>query len=266
MRKIILFCLVVMSTLPAVAQKTKSDRKEERKKRVNALIKQEEEGVIAYRKQSVFGFKLTNDGYGGFYEFGRAQSVNKSLLFQFDFAERKHSKEQKQTNPFLPTSPFIFGKINFFYPFKLGVQQQFLLGNKTNKNGVAVTANFGGGVTLGLLRPYYLEVNDTANGSRKAIKYDSPDSTTFISASKLGSLSVSSGGFSKGWNEIKITPGAYAKAALRFDYGRYNEVVSAIEVGITAEYYSKKIPQLIFVAPKSFFLNVYVAILFGKRK
>ena len=116
MRKIIFFCLVVMATLPAVAQKTKSDRKEERKKRVNALIKQEEEGVIAYRKQSVFGFKLTNDGYGGFYEFGRAQSVNKSLLFQFDFAERKHSKEQKQTNPFLPTSPFIFGKINFFYP------------------------------------------------------------------------------------------------------------------------------------------------------
>ena len=131
---------------------------------------------------------------------------------------------------------------------------------------MAVTANFGGGVTLGLLRPYYLEVNDTANGSRKAIKYDSPDSTTFISANKLGSLSVSSGGFSKGWNEIKVTPGAYAKAALRFDYGRYNEIVSAIEVGITAEYYSKKIPQLIFVTPKSFFLNVYVAILFGKRK
>jgi hypothetical protein len=266
MRKIICVCLVVIATLPAAAQKTKQDRKDERKQRINALIKQEEEGVIAYRKQSVFGFKLVNDGYGGFYEFGRAQSVKKSLLFQFDFAERKHSKEQKQTNPFLPTSPFVYGKINFFYPLKLGVQQQFLLGNKTNKNGVAVTANFGGGITLGLLRPYYLEINDTANGSRKAIKYDSADSTTFASSDMLRSLSVASGGFTKGWGEIKITPGAYAKAALRFDYGRYNEIVSAIEAGVTAEYYTKKIPQLIYVTPKAFFVNAYVALVFGKRK
>ncbi len=263
MRKIICFGLVVLISLPLLAQKTKKERKDEHKQRINALIKQEEEGVIAYRKQSVFGLKLTNDGYGAFYEFGRAQSVSKTMLFQFDFSERKHAKEQKQTNPFLPTSPFIFGKINYFYPFKLGVQQQFLLGNKTNKNGVAVTANFGGGVSLGLLRPYYLEVPDTSNGNRKAIKYESADSASFKSPDPY---TVSSAGFSKGWNEIKITPGMYAKAALRFDYGRYNEVVSAIEVGITGEYYTKKIPQLVYVAPKAFFLNVYVAILFGKRK
>src|SRR4051794_20347347 len=127
MRKIICFCLVVTATLPVLAQKTKKERKEEHKQRINALIKQEEEGVIAYRKHSVFGLKLVNDGYGAFYEFGRAQSVKKSLLFQFDFAERKHAKEQKQTNLFLPTSPYIYGKINFFYPFKLGVQEQYLL-------------------------------------------------------------------------------------------------------------------------------------------
>ena len=266
MRKIICLFFVVVTTLPAVAQKTKKDRKDERKQRINALIKQEEEGVIAYRKHTVFGLKLVNDGYGAFYELGMAQSVKKALLFQFDFSERKNLKERKQTNAFLPTSPFIYGKINYFYPLKLGVQQQFLLGNKTNKNGVAVTANFGGGITLALLRPYYLEVNDTANGNRKAIKYDSGDSTTFASADMLRNLSVASGGFSKGWGEIKITPGAYAKAALRFDYGRYNEVVSAIEVGVTAEYYTKKIPQLIYTDPKSFFINAYVALVFGKRK
>jgi len=266
MRKIICFCLVLITTLPVVAQKTKKDRKDERKQRINALIKQEEEGVITYRKQSVFGIKLVNDGYGGFYEFARAQSVKKSLLFQFDFAERKHPREQKQTNPFLPTSPFIYGKINFFYPLKLGVQQQFLLGNKTNKNGVVVSANVGGGITLGLLRPYYLEINDTASGSRKAIKYDSADSTTFASSDMLRYLSVASGGFSKGWGEMKVTPGAYAKAGLRFDYGRYNEVVSAIEVGVSAEYYTRKIPQLVFVEPKAFFVNIYVALIFGKRK
>ena len=44
--------------------------------------------------------------------------------------------------------PFIYGKENFFYPVKLGVQQQILLGNKSNKNGVSVTANYGGGIVI----------------------------------------------------------------------------------------------------------------------
>ena len=65
---------------------------------------------------------------------------------------------------------------------------------------------------------------------------------------------------------MKLTPGLYAKAALRFDYGRYNEAVSAIEVGANVEYYTKDIPQLIFIKQKKLFFNVYVAVLFGRRK
>lgn len=265
MHKILFFCLAVAISFSAAAQKTKKEKKEERKQRVNALIKQEEEGVIAYRKHNVFGFKLTNDGWGLMYEHGRAQSIKKALLFQLDFAERKHAKEQKQANILAASSPFIFGKINYFYPVKLGVQQQLLFGNKSNKNGVAVTGNFGGGLSLGLLRPYYLEVNSDSGG-RRAIKYNSTDSNIFASAQALANLDVTSAGFTKGWNDISISPGAYAKAGLRFDYGRYNEMVSAIEVGVSAEYYFKKVPQLIYTKEKQLFLNVYFSLLFGRRK
>ena len=266
MRKWICICLALGMMAPATAQKTKKERRDERRQRINALIKQEEEGVIAYRKHNLWGFKLTNDGWGLFYEHGRAQSIRKALLFQLDFAERKHAKEQKQTNPFIPSSPFVFGKINYFYPLKLGVQQQILLGNKSNKNGVAVTGNFGGGISLGLLRPYYLEINDTANNVRRAIRYDSPDSTIFTSPDQLKFLSVSSTGFGKGWGDLSLKPGLYSKAALRFDYGRYNEVVSAIEVGLTAEYYFSKIPQLIYTKQQQLFVNIYVSLMFGRRR
>jgi hypothetical protein len=266
MHKVLFFCIAISLGLSASAQKTRKDRKEERRQRVNALIKQEEEGVIAYRKHNVFGIKLTNDGYGFFYEHGRAQSIKKALLFQLDFSERKDPKEKKQANIFAPASPFIFGKINYFYPLKLGVQQQILFGNKSNKNGVAVTGNFGGGISLGLLRPYYLEINDTANGGRKTIKYDSADSTTFTDSDQLSGLFVASSGFTKGWGEIKVRPGAYAKAALRFDYGSYNEVVSALEVGLTGEYYFSKIPQLVYSKQRNLFVNVYVALVFGRRR
>lgn len=262
MNKLSLLIILFFITLKTYAQETpsqKQTRKEERKQRINALTKQEEEGVIAFKKQLVFGAKLTSDGYGGFIEIGRAKSVRKSLLFQLEITERKHRKEEKQSNPFIPTSPIIYGKQNFFYPIKLGVQQQILLGNKSNKNGVSVTANIGGGLCLGLLRPYELEVDK--NGERVFIKYDSPDSSLFLSGPYYGGPN-----FGTGWKDIKIIPGAYVKPVFRFDYGRYNELVSAIEVGLIGEFYSKKIPQMVNNKQEQFFFSAYMAILFGKRK
>ena len=281
MRKLFFICLSLIFTFTVTAQKTKKEKRDERRQRISALIKQEEEGVIAYHKHSALGLKLTNDGYGGFFEVGRASSIKKALLFQLDIAERKHPKEDKQTNPSIPTSPFIYGKINYFYPVKLGVQQQILLGNKTNHNGVSVTGNFGGGLTLALLRPYNLEVNDLKKGNRKLIRYESKDSTAFsntapttyladsvlfTSGAGLAALQVAGAGLGKGWSQLTVTPGLYAKAAVRFDYGKYNEMLNAVEVGVTAEYYSKKVPQLVYVKPKQFFVNAYVSIMFGKRK
>ncbi|HMO60562.1 MAG TPA: hypothetical protein PKC39_04130 [Ferruginibacter sp.] len=269
MRKIFLTSLVISSLLTASAQTTKEERKQAKREKINALIKQEEEGVIAYRKHTIFGIKLTNDGYGAFLDFGRGQSITKALLFQIDFSERKHAKEDKQTNPFIPTTPYIYGKINFFYPLKLGVQQQVLLGNKSNKNGVSVTGNFGGGISLALLRPYMLDVFDTAIGRRRNIKYESADSSLFTDNSRLlnpNDLSVSGPRLGSGWSQMKVTPGLYVKAAVRFDYARFNEVVNGLEVGVNAEYYTKAIPQIVFVEYNRFFANIYVAILFGKRK
>ena len=146
------------------------------------------------------------------------------------------------------------------------MQEQILLGNKNNRNGVNVTGNFGGGISLGLLRPYYLEITDNTAGNRRSIKYESADSISFVSPTILNSQFASGPGLGKGWSDLKVVPGAYGKLSLRFDYGRYNEVVNALDVGITGEIYSKEIPQLIYTKPKQFFFSAYFAILFGKRK
>jgi hypothetical protein len=275
MRKILLIFFAFVTTLTSLAQTSDSDRKEEHKKRVNALEK--EEGVIAYKKQFAFGMKLISDGYGAFFELGRAHSVKKSLLFQLEIDERKSAKEQKQPSPF-DAYDFIYGKENFFYPIKLGVQQQTLLGNKSNKNGVCVTANYGGGLAIALLRPYEMQsIYDSVNDT-KYVKYSSQDSTLFLTQGSPAGYDLSGNyypaifgfvggpGFGQGWNDLSIVPGVYVKGALRFDYGRYNEVVSALEVGITAEYYTQKIPIMVFANPEQFFVSAYASIIFGKRK
>lgn len=264
MKKIFLLIVAFAGVFSAVAQDkdiAKKKRKEEKRQRINAIIKQEEEGVIKYRKHFVAGFKLTTDGYGGFIEIARAQSVKRALLFQLDITERKHPKEEKLQDATGIATPVIYGKLNFFYPVKLGVQQQFLLGNKGNKNGVSITANAGGGLSLGLLRPYLVEV-DRGGGKYEFIKYTQADSALFVNLNSI----VGGPNLGKGWSQLELVPGAYAKTGLRFDYGRYNEMVSAVEVGLTAEYYSKEIPQMIYIKQNKFFFSAYVAIVFGRRK
>jgi hypothetical protein len=265
--KKILFILVALSfSVSLLAQRkenAKRDKKEEKRKRIDALIKQEEEGVIAYKKQTVYGAKLTSDGYGGFFEIGRGKSVKKAMLYQFEITERKHPKEYKRFSAGLPRTPFAYGKLNFFYPIKIGVQQQFLFGNKSNKNGVSVTGNIGGGLIIGLLRPYEVQVDK--GSERVYVRYNSPDSLLFINADNPSS-NTSGPSFGTGWKHLKVTPGVYIKPALRFDYGRLNEIVSALEIGVNAEFYAKKIPQMLYNKEKQFFLSAYVALLFGKRK
>lgn len=260
MQKIIFILIASAISFNSVAQNKKKERQQERRSHINELIKQEEEGVIVYNKSFVFGAKLINDGYGVFFELGKANSIKKSTLYQLEISERKHNKEEKLGSVYSNSVPFIYGKENFFYPVKLGVQQQILLGNKSNKNGVSVTGNYGGGISAGLLRPYYVQVQ--SGNQLKYIKYNSADSLAFLNSGGI----FGGPSFGKGWSDLTVTPGLYAKAALRFDYGAYNELISAVEVGVTGEYYSKKIPQMVYNKEKQFFFGAYFSLLFGKRK
>jgi len=264
MKKLMMGVLVLLLTQSVSAQQEakskKQIRREQREEKMNKMARQEEEGVIGYSRHLVFGFKLTTDGYGGLVEIARAQSVKRATLYQLEITERKTAKEEKLQNPYFNTTPFILGKINFVYPVKLGLQKQFLLGNKGNKNGVSITGNIGGGIAMSLLRPYQVEVADTTTGGTKFVSYESDSSTYFTHQI------VSGPGFGRGWGQVKVVPGAYVKSGVRFDYGKYNEMVSAIEVGLSAEFYSKKIPQMIYQKYQQFFFSGYVAIVFGKRK
>lgn len=259
MLKTIFFFTILSFSFNSFAQSDKKQRKAEKREHVNELMKQEEEGVISYKKSFAAGVKLINDGYGAFFELGRASSVKKSLLYQFEISERKSEKEEKLNSYSFNSSPYIYGKENFFYPVKLGVQQQMLLGNKSNKNGVSITGNYGGGITAGLLRPYYVQVEGINN--YEYIKYNSPDSIRFLTSKVFGGPTLG-----KGWSDMTVVPGLYGKAAVRFDFGSFNEVISAVEIGVSGELYSKKIPQMVYNAPKQFFFSGYVAVMFGKRK
>lgn len=275
MRKITWILLLLIIGHSSFAQDTKIstsrdaryEKKQKRKEKINALIKQEEEGALVFHKQNTFGFRLNTDGYSFFFEKGWMQSSRKATLLSFELGEKKNPKEHKRSTSdpasFLPVSntPFIYGKKNIFYQFRISAGQQLVLGYRGNKNGVSVTGIYAGGVSIGFLRPYYLRVQRAVNNEVVDIKYSPADSLDF-----LGDKIIEGTGLRNGWNELKITPGLHARAGLRFDYGRFNELVSAIEVGLNAEYYFSK-PEIMLIAKnKQFLLSAYASINFGRRK
>jgi hypothetical protein len=240
---------------------SKADKKAANRQRINAIIKQEEEGNLSFRKQSVFGLQLRTNGYGAFYELGKRRSPRFTNLYTIEFSEIKHRKEDKMggAENFFSNS-FVYGKMNNFYQGKLGFGQQYILGQKGNKNGVAITASLSGGLSVGMKKPYYLQIIDSV-GKERTIRYKE-DSISFLDRGAI----LGGAGFTKGWNKTTFKPGVFVKTALRFDFGRYNEKVQALEIGMSLDYYTEKIPIMALNDPKNLFFQGHIAFIFGGRK
>ncbi len=270
-KKLILFILLLTSGISLLAQDStstisKKPTKTDKRERINAMMRQEEEGNLSYIKQNGFGIQLRTNGYGIFFEIGRRRTQRFTTTYSIELTEIKHPKEEKSGGGFF-SNPFIYGKINNFYQAKLGFGQQYIFGQKGNKNGVAVIGIAQAGLSFGMLKPYYINTNTT--GTDQTIRFISKDSTAFLTYNNQNS----SAGFTKGWSELKLKPGVYMKAALRFDFGRFNESVQAIEIGASLDAYADRIPIMAPVTkdtdaagPRRFYFQGHVAFVFGRRK
>lgn len=260
---LIIFINLFAQDSTGVSQSGRRGRKDAKRQRINNLIRMEEEGDLIFNKHNIFGIRLATDGYGINFEKGKFKTPTRTMLFQFELNEKKSPKEHKVSSGdgTINYSSVVPYKLNNFYIFKLAVGQQHLIGGKGNKNGVAVTALYTGGISIGMLKPYYVDVvkhNNTQESARMTFDQLAKDTTVYEVQGASG--------FTVGWGHLKIKPGLNAKGAMRFDYGRLNQTVTAIEVGLTGEYYFSKIPQLMLVPQKNFFFNAYVQIMFGSRK
>ncbi len=258
---------VAQQPSPVNDRQAREEKRQERRQRINEMLRHEEEGEPAFQSHTIWGFKVNHDGYGVSWEQGRMKTPYKATILQIELNDKRHPKEEKQSTGaslgsgfIVLGNPFVYGKINHFYQLKGAFGQQFMIGNKGNKNGVAVYGIYAGGLTMGLIRPYYVEVQ-APPGRTRVIKYSEADSAAF-----LGPYIVGGTGIAKGWNDIRPMPGVHGKAALRFDWSRFNNAVTALEFGFNFEMYAGRVQQMASIDGKNFFANGYVSLVFGKRQ
>ncbi|MDX1910756.1 MAG: hypothetical protein SFV22_04680 [Saprospiraceae bacterium] len=237
-----------------------------------AQIAQNGQVGIVYNRETTFNFRLnTQRSFGFGVEWGRLRTYNKTKTLSLYIGELKHPKEQKQNAaPSLKRSlrPFVYGKQNSLFVLRGSWGQKRYFSEKAKQKGVAIGMSYSFGPSLGLLKPYYLALNFSENGSPSGRplfqKYTEQNDSVFLDNSKI----LGAGPFTKGFGEISILPGGNASIAYHMDWGAYDEMVKALEIGLSIDVFARKAP--IFVdgteANQQVFFNFFLNLQFGKRK
>lgn len=236
-----------------------------------AQIAPKETVGFLYNKETTFNLRLaTNKSFGFGMEWGRLRTYNKTKTLSLGISEMKHPKEQKQNAaPSVRRSsrPFVYGKQNSLFVLRSGWGLKRYYSEKAKQKGVAIGISYSIGPTLGLLKPYYLALNYPETGSYSGRlllqKYSASNDSVFLDNSKI----LGAAPFTKGLSEISILPGGTASIAYHMDWGAFDEMVKALEIGLTIDVFAKKAPIFVDNAQnQQVFFNFFLNLQFGKRK
>ncbi|MCS6990816.1 MAG: hypothetical protein NZL95_03045 [Chitinophagales bacterium] len=229
-------------------------------------------GILYHRELSGGIYLHTSGAWGLFADIGSADDAFRKSVWVIEVTQMHHPKEVKQTIDFGMSifginspRPFIYGKQNSLYQINVAYGKQYLLAEKARHSGVELTAKVVGGLSLGLLKPYYLNLlYPTDNSGRYEVrteKYSEANAEKFLDwFSIYGGTS-----FTQGLLEVKPIPGLHIKSGLNFDWAQNQQSIKALEAGLIVDVYYKRIPLMLREKNHWFFPNLYLSVQIGKK-
>lgn len=221
--------------------------------------------------------QVEDDDYSSIFSFGISTSTNSGLLGGFGFRKEIAIRNQaaiKQNHYFalefaniddyrevthigITGSGYTYGKLNYLMAIRPQYGREIRLFKTSSDGGINVNGIFAVGPTIGLQKPYYVDV-----------VYNN----RFVLTEKFDPLRhnygniAGSGGFFKGFGDATIVPGANVKAALNFEIDAFNKSNISLEVGFLMDIFSKKIEIMALSDNRSVFTSGYLTIFFGGKK
>ena len=224
---------------------------------------------VVYNDEFAVNLYLHTRGYGIGAIFGKLKTYYKTTFYHVDFGLLKHPKEHRpdnQINQFNVLSrPYVYGKKNSFFALRIGKGQKRYLSEKAKRRGVAVGYSYQLGPSIGMLKPYYLDLRGDGGIAPPTIevsKYSEENKDRFLDPDFIDGYS----GFWKGVGEMKFVFGGHLKGGAHFSWGAYDRYVKAIEVGLLLDFYFQKVDILAIEDNSPVFANLYLNLQFGKRK
>jgi hypothetical protein len=227
------------------------------------------EGEIDYEKEFIGGVNFNTNGglIGGFmlrYTTLVRESNKQFHNFGLGLDILKHPKEIRYASQQSGGS-FVAYKANHLVVVRPTYGREFVLFHKGNEDGVQLDFILNGGISFGILTPYYIEYQ-TGPGVTTIEPYD-PVKTPDVN------LVINSQSYTTGFSHSKVVPGIHLKTGFSFEYGHFSNKVTGLEAGFLFEGFTRK--MVMMEAPaytggsfhnNQFFSSIYLVIFYGGRK
>ena len=229
---------------------------------------------VFYRNEWSIAGMLNSNGFGANYRYGKRMDAANKRLFEIDFAYLKDTKEQKIGVPIVNSQArYVHGKKNLAFNFRFGYGKQHEIYRKHDLGGIAIRYFYNFGPSVVLLKPIYYKAGKSTGPDPYTL--DSIFTAKYVAKWESHNIFIiNRASFFKGFNEIRPILGAFVKFGFNFDFSRQDRVVHALEAGVIAEGFMKKVEIMDFTYQgfeprkiaqnRQFFLTLFVSYRFGK--
>ena len=222
---------------------------------------------LIYNHQNSFNIGIHSQGFGLGFKIGKIKDIYTTSNWETEFFTLNSLKEIRLVSGYASNlaRPFKYGKLNTVFGFRFGYGQEKRIYGKPYWGGVELRWIYEGGVSLALQKPYYYYVLVYKGNSEieyaEAIEeriFDDPDKSRWLDIVGKASLT-------KGFGEIKPSPGIHAKCGFSFDIGTSRARYQAINFGVVAECYPMGISIIDSQRDRRFFLTFFLSYNWGSR-
>ena len=228
-----------------------------------------------YRTITTFGVTAnTNSGIIGGFSFRQSKLLSGTLLgmqqYRYLSVEVVNVKHPKEIQSSIGTfgSRYIDGKENYLFVIRPQYGREVKLFQRNTDEGISVSGILAGGPSLGVIKPYYLEVS-SGNVTRQV-----PASQVNGVTTPTGESIVGKGGLFQGLGESKLTVGLNIKAALSIELSTFRSNTTGVEIGFLTEVFPNRILIIPNTTPgsnrangnRNFFTSAYLTLFFGSKK
>lgn len=227
---------------------------------------------LVFTQEQIFDIRIHSHGMSLGYTKAAIKTWYKTTYSYFDIGSLRNSREHSQNFKFFnqgifreSSKAFVYGKQNSLYALRAGIGKRRSFSEKARKKSVVVGLNYEYGVTLGLLKPYYLKLTRFIDGGAEqeisVEKYSEENRDIFLDET----LIFGGAEFRHGLNELKLRPGIHGKIGMNFAWGNVDRIVKAVEVGIMGDFFLSSVPIMVEGPNRPYFLNLYLTVQLGKR-
>ncbi len=210
-------------------------------------------------KDFTVGLHLNTSGWGVAFDYNYQKTYKYKKSYGFLLTNIRHPKEYKVLGT-LGSKGYFYGKLNSLVSLRPYYGGKLMLYKSVRQNGVEISYKWGIGLSLGLIKPVYVEINKVESGN--LIQY----SARYNPLEHYSGIVYSRSPWSKGLGESKLATGIFVKQGVSFNFSTFRTGISGGELGFVLDYYPLNKIELMYLQKNNYlFASLYLQLNMGKK-